>query len=255
MAGLVRLDKALALAGAGSRRACDRLVSSGRVSVDGAVVTNPLTRVDPATSLILVDGVRADSAREPAYLVVHKPRGVVATMHDPQHRPCLGDLVGEQHRGLFHVGRLDAETAGLQILMNDGELAQRLTVGEMPRTYLAQVRGAVPPGLGARLRAGIVLDGTLVRTDSFRVVVNSPAVSMVEVALQESVRHGARRLLTAAGCPPRFLVCVRVGPVVLGDLEAGQCRPLTDAEVRGLRSLVDAEAAPDDAGRDRDQRP
>jgi 23S rRNA pseudouridine2605 synthase len=249
------LDKALALAGTGSRRACDELICAGRVSVDGDIVTNPLVRVDPQLSRILVDGSRVDPARDPEYLVVHKPRGVVATMHDPQGRSCLGDLVAAEHRGLFHVGRLDAEIAGLQIVMNDGELAQRLTVGAMPRTYLAQLPGPVPAGLGVRLRAGIVLDTTLVRTDDFRVVVNSPTVSMVEVSLHESVRHGARRLLTAAGCPPRFLVCIRVGPVVLGDLEAGQSRPLTEDEVLGLRGLVQAGADPDGRLRPEDQRP
>ena len=244
MPGLVRLDKALALAGAGSRRACDELICAARVSVDGDIVTNPLVRVDPQTSRILVDGALVDPVRDHEYLVVHKPRGVIATMHDPQQRPCLGDLVAAEHRGLFHVGRLDAETAGLQIVMNDGDLAQRLTVGAMSRTYLARLRGSVPEGLGSRLGAGFTLDATLVRTDGFRVVVNSPTVCMVAISLHESVRHGARRLLTAAGCPPRFLVCVRVGPVVLGDLEAGQSRPLTEDEVRGLRSLVDSAARP-----------
>ncbi len=235
LAASVRLDKALARSGAGSRRACDQLIVAGRVSVDGVVVTNPLTRVDPAVTRIALDGEAVDPARDLQYVAVHKPPGVVATMHDPHGRACLGDLVGAEHRGLFHVGRLDAETAGLQILMNDGALADGLTAHALSRAYLAQLPGQVPPGLEARLRAGVVLDGVRVRVEDFRVVVAAPRSSMVEIALHETTRRGARRLLTALHVPPRHLVCVRVGPVSLGSLEAGRSRPLTDAEVQALR--------------------
>jgi 23S rRNA pseudouridine2605 synthase len=231
----VRLDKALARSGAGSRRACDRLILAGRVSVDGVVVTNPLTRVDPAVTRITPDGATVAATRGPQYLVVHKPPGVVATMHDPQGRPCLGDLVGAEHRGLFHVGRLDVETAGLQILMNDGDLADRLTAHALPRTYLAQLPGPVPPGLEAQLRAGVVLDRVRLHVDDFRVVVATPRSSMVEIALHETAKRGARRLLTALHQTPQRLVCVRIGPVSLGDLEVGQSRPLTQVELQALR--------------------
>lgn len=236
---LVRLDKALALSGAGSRRGCNRLIVAGRVAVDGVVLTNPLTRVDPALHRITLDGAVVDPTRDLRYVVVHKPPGVVATMHDQQGRPCLGDLVGAEHRGLFHVGRLDAETAGLQILMNDGELADRLTARALSRTYLAQLPGAVPPELEHQLRTGVVVDGVRVHVDEFRVVVAAPRSSMIEIGLHEPARRGARRMLTALHVPPRHLVCVRIGPVALGDLEAGRSRPLTEAEVQALRQLVD----------------
>ena len=235
---LVRLDKALARSGAASRRGCDQLIAAGRVAVDGVVVTNPLTRIDPALSRVTLDGQAVDPARDLQYLVVHKPPGVVATLHDQQGRPCLGDLIGVEHRGLFHVGRLDAETAGLQILMNDGELADRLTARALSRTYLAQLAGSVPPDLEDRLRAGVVLDGVSLHVEEFRVVVAAPRSSMIEIVLHETTRRGARRMLTALHVPPRRLVCVRVGPVSLGDLETGRSRPLTDVELQALRRLA-----------------
>lgn len=235
---LVRLDKALARSGAGSRRGCDQLIVAGRVAVDGVVTTNPLTRIDPALTRITLDGAAVDPARDLQYVVVHKPPGVVATMHDQQGRPCLGDLIGAEHRGLFHVGRLDAETAGLQILMNDGELADGLTAHALSRTYLAQLAGSVPPDLEDRLRAGVVLDGARLRVEAFRIVVAAPRSSMIEIVLHETTRRGARRMLAALHVPPRSLVCVRVGPVSLGDLEAGRSRPLTHAELEALRQLA-----------------
>ncbi|MDI6911614.1 pseudouridine synthase [Nocardioides sp.] len=234
----VRLDKALARSGAGSRRVCDQLIIAGRVSVDGVVVTNPLTKVDPAVTPITVDGSPVDTARDLQYVVVNKPPGVVATMHDPLGRACLGDLVGPANRGLFHVGRLDAETAGLQILMNDGALAGRLTARALTRTYLAQLPGPVPPGLEAQLRAGVVVDGARLGVDDFRVVVSAPRSSMVEISLRETTKRGARRLLIALHQPPQRLVCVRVGPVLLGDLEAGRSRSLTEVEFHALLQLA-----------------
>ena len=242
----VRLDQALARSGAGSRRASAQLIAAGRVRVDGDVVTNPLTRVLPATARITLDGTPVHPATELAYLVVHKPPGVVCTMHDPDGRPCLGDLLGPGQPGLFHVSRLDVDTSGVQILMNDGELAARLTAHSAPRTYLAQLRGSVPPGLERRLLDGVEVDGTRIRVDSFRAVVDSPRASMVEISLHETVKRGARRLLVAVHEPPIRLVCVRVGPVELGSLEVGRCRPLSAKEVAALRT---------DAAARRDQGP
>ncbi|WP_121252631.1 pseudouridine synthase [Nocardioides ferulae] len=246
----LRLDKALARSGAGSRRACGKLVVAGRVRVDGRVVTNPLAPVSPATSEITLDGTALHPATDLTYLVVHKPPGVVCAMHDPDGRPCLGDLLGPDRPGLFHVSRLDVDTSGVQILMNDGQLAARLTAHCAPRTYLAQLRGPVPPGLERRLLDGVEVDGTRVRADSFRSVVDSPRTSLVEIGLHETVKRGARRLLVALHDPPVRMVCVRVGPVTLGSLEVGQVRDLSREEVCALRAMAEGDQGPGAPGSD-----
>ena len=151
-AGLVRLQKVLATAGLGSRRACEALIDQGRVEVDGRRVREQGVRVDPRTAVIRVDGERVPTAPGIAVYAFNKPRGVVSTMSDEQGRPCVGDYVEGRRDRLFHVGRLDADTEGLLILTNDGELANRLghPSYEVDKTYVATVRGQVP---GAALRA------------------------------------------------------------------------------------------------------
>ena len=123
----VRLQKVLAAAGLGSRRACEELIAAGRVSVDGKVVRGQGMRVDPRTAVVSVDGARINVREDLVYLALNKPRGVLSTMSDPEGRPTVGDYVAERSQRLFHVGRLDAETEGLLLLTNDGELAHRLT--------------------------------------------------------------------------------------------------------------------------------
>ena len=158
----VRLQKVLSQAGIASRRVAERMITDGRVEVDGQVVTELGTRVDPDTAEIRVDGTRVMLDDSLVYLVINKPKGMHSTMSDDQGRPCVGDLVEHRVRGeknLFHVGRLDADTEGLLLLTNDGELAHRLMHPsfEVPKTYLATVAGTVPRGLGKTLRAGIEL--------------------------------------------------------------------------------------------------
>jgi 23S rRNA pseudouridine2605 synthase len=203
------------------------------------VTVDPLTRLDPRRAHVVVDGVDEVTVRAPEYLVLHKPPGVVATMHDPGGRRCLSDLLGAEHRGLFHVGRLQADAAGVQILMSDGELAHRLTAGKkhLPHSYLVRIAGPTPPDLLARLRAGVLLDGEAVAVDGCRVVVNSASTSVLEVTLRHRDAHGARRLLTVAGHSVLQVVCTQIGPVVLGALEPGAFRPLTSDEVRRLEAL------------------
>src|SRR5699024_467420 len=161
----VRLQKVLAHAGLGSRRACEVLIAAGRVSVDGTVVTELGTRVDPAAVAIHVDGLRVQLDDSLVTLALNKPRGVVTTMHDEKGRPDLREFVGERAERLFHVGRLDADTEGLLLLTNDGELAHRLAHPsyEVSKTYVATVQGRVPRGLGKRLLAGVELEDGPVR--------------------------------------------------------------------------------------------
>src|SRR6266567_961068 len=137
----VRLQKVLAAAGVGSRRACEELIAAGRVEVDGKLVREMGVRVDPDTAVIRVDGLRIAQADRNVHLAFNKPLGVLSAMSDRDGRPNLGDYVGDRRERLFHVGRLDADTEGLVLLTNDGELAHRLAHPsyEIPKTYLAEI--------------------------------------------------------------------------------------------------------------------
>jgi 23S rRNA pseudouridine2605 synthase len=243
--GRVRLQKVLANAGVASRRAAEELIAAGRVEVDGEVVRELGRRVDPRTAVIHVDGSRLVLRADQVYLALNKPRGVHSTMSEQQGRPCVGDYVRSQPARLFHVGRLDADTEGLLLLTNDGELAHRLMHPsyEVPKTYLAEVRGQVPRDLGRRLRAGVQLEDGPVAVQSFRVVDRGldagPGRTMVEVVLHEGRKHVVRRLLAAVGHPVQRLVRTVVGPVRLGQQRPGSLRALTSAEVAALYRAVD----------------
>ena len=237
----IRLQKVLAQAGVASRRASEDLIAAGRVTVDGAVVTELGIRVDPDRSVIHVDGMRVQTDSSRVYLALNKPRGVVTTMHDPQGRPCVGDIVGARTERLFHVGRLDTDTEGLLLLTNDGELAHRLSHPsyEVPKTYVAEIPAPVPRDLGARLRAGVELDDGPVKVDSFKLIDSRPGKALVEVILHEGRNHIVRRMLAEVGHPVHRLVRVQVGPVVLGDLVPGRTRVLARDELGELMGLVD----------------
>jgi 23S rRNA pseudouridine2605 synthase len=236
----VRLQKVLAAAGVGSRRACEEMIDQGRVSVDGKRVRTQGMRVDPETAIIHVDGLRVASASDSAYLAVNKPPGVLSTMSDPEGRPNLGELVEGRAQRLFHVGRLDAETEGLILLMNDGELAHRLTHPSysVKKTYLARVDGVIPRDLGRRLREGILLEDGLARVDGFKMVDAVGKHALVEIELHEGRKHIVRRLLAEAGFPVNRLVRTRFGPISLGDQRPGKVRGLTREEIGALYSAV-----------------
>jgi 23S rRNA pseudouridine2605 synthase len=236
----VRLQKVLAKAGIASRRAAEELIAEGRVSVDGAVVTEFGRRVDPDTAVIHVDGVRVVVRDDLVYLAMNKPKGVHTTMSDERGRPCVGDYLRGRDERLFHVGRLDADTEGLLLLTNDGDLAHRLMHPSflVLKTYLAEVAGSIPRGLGRRLREGVELEDGPVTVDSFRVVDSAGGKSMVEVALHEGRKHIVRRLLAEVGHPVQRLVRTRIGDVHLGDQRAGTLRPLNRAEIGSLFAVV-----------------
>jgi 23S rRNA pseudouridine2605 synthase len=242
-AGGIRLQKVLAAAGLGSRRACEELIADGRVTVDGEVAELG-TRVDPQTAVIHVDGDRVIVRDDLVYLALNKPRGVLSAMSDSRGRRTVGDLVGDRPERLFHVGRLDADSEGLLLLTNDGELAHRLmhpSFGVL-KTYLATVPGPVGKQVGRRLRAGVQLEDGPAAVDSFRVVQAHGNQAIVEVVLHEGRKHIVRRLLAEVGHPVSRLVRTRIGPVHLGGQRAGTLRPLTRSEIADLHGL--AEAAP-----------
>ncbi len=232
----IRLQKAMAAAGVGSRRACEALIEAGRVSVDGSVVREQGRRVDPATAVVAVDGMRVNLRSDLVHLAFNKPAGVLSTMSDPRGRPTVADYVADRPQRLFHVGRLDADSEGLLLLTNDGPLAHRLTHPSfmVPKTYLAQVTGPVRGDLGRRLRGGVALDDGPVTVDEFRVLDSVGNRVMVEVVLHEGRNHVVRRLLAAVGHPVSRLVRTAIGPVHLGSQRAGALRRLSPTELGGL---------------------
>ncbi len=231
-----RLQKVLAAAGVGSRRACEELIAAGRVEVDGQKVTELGIRIDPDRQIVHVDGSRVQLDTSRIYLAFNKPLNVLSTMHDEEGRPCVGDWVEMRKERLFHVGRLDADTEGLLLMTNDGELANRLQHPSygVPKTYVAVVPGPVPRTLGRQLRDGVELEDGMAAVDSFKVVDSRPGWAMVEVVLHEGRKHIVRRMLEATGHPVESLVRTDVGPVQLGELRPGKLRPLSSQEIAGL---------------------
>jgi 23S rRNA pseudouridine2605 synthase len=238
--GGVRLQKVLAAAGVGSRRHCEEMIGEGRVEVDGEIVRRYGARVDPQVQIIRVDGRRIPGREDLVYLALNKPVGVLTTMSDSRGRPTIADFLGDRGERLFHVGRLDYDTEGLMLLMNDGELAHRLahpSFGVL-KTYLADVAGPLPRDLGRQLVTGIELDDGVASADKFRVVERAGSRALVEITLHEGRKHIVRRMLAGAGHPVSRLVRTQVGPVLLGPLRPGTTRRLTVREIGELYATV-----------------
>jgi 23S rRNA pseudouridine2605 synthase len=237
----MRLQKLLAAAGIGSRRACEELIAAGRVRVNGERVAQMGLRVDPETAVIHVDGERINVRDDLVYLALNKPRGVLSAMSDSRGRATVADLIADRPERLFHVGRLDADSEGLLLLTNDGGLAHRLMHPSfgVAKTYLATVPGPVARAVGRRLREGVQLEDGPVRVDSFRVVQSEGSRAIVEVVLHEGRKHIVRRLLAEVGHPVERLVRTAVGEVRLGGLRAGSVRELTRSELASLYREVE----------------
>jgi 23S rRNA pseudouridine2605 synthase len=236
----IRLQKVLSQAGVASRRAAEEMIAEGRVSVDGEVVRQMGRRIDPSVAIVRVDGGRIELRDDVVHLALNKPRGMLSAMSDDRGRPCVGDLVAGKDDRLFHVGRLDADTEGLLLLTNDGELGHRLMHPsfEVPKTYLAEVPGPIPRDLGRRLRDGVDLADGPVRVDSFRVIDAHAGKAMVELVLHEGRKHVVRRLLDEVGHPVRRLVRTAIAEVKLGPQRPGTLRPLTRPELGSLYQAV-----------------
>lgn len=235
-----RLQKVLAQAGVASRRGAEEMIARGRVQVNGAVVREMGLRVDPERTIIHVDGMRLELRADVVHLALNKPRGVQSTMSDDRGRPCLGDYVADRPQRLFHVGRLDADTEGLLLLTNDGELAHRLMhpSSQVLKTYLAEVPGPVPRAVGRTLRAGVELADGPVAVDRFRIVQALPGKALVEVVLHEGRKHIVRRLLAEVGHPVSRLVRTAIADLHLGEQRPGTVRTLSRGEVGGLYRAV-----------------
>jgi len=238
--GGIRLQKVLAQAGVASRRSAEHLIEQRRVEVDGKVVTEFGLRVDPAVSVIRVDGERIPPVTAHVYLVLNKPRGVVTTMSDPQGRPCIADYTRDRPERLFHVGRLDTDTEGLLLLTNHGEFAHRLAHPsyEVSKTYVAEVEGNVKPAALRRLLDGVVLEDGSAQADTVKVLSTVKGRTLIEISLHEGRNRIVRRMFDAVGHPVKRLTRTAIGPVRRGNLHTGELRELTDKELGQLLDLV-----------------
>ncbi|BDZ43588.1 pseudouridine synthase [Paraoerskovia sediminicola] len=232
----MRLQKVLAGAGMGSRRACEQLIEEGRVQVDGVTVRELGVRVDPDSVAIHVDGMRVQLDTSLVTIALNKPRGVVSTMDDPDGRPALTQFVQNRSERLFHVGRLDADSEGLLLLTNDGELANRLTHPkyEVAKTYLVTVDGKVKGSLANTLLHGVEVEDGTAKVDAYKLVDTTPTQSLIEVVIHDGRNRIVRRMFDAVGHPVDQLVRTRVGSIRLGDLPPGRTRVLGKAELGTL---------------------
>jgi 23S rRNA pseudouridine2605 synthase len=226
----IRLQKVLAQAGLGSRRASDELIDAGRVRVNGEVA-RPGQRVDPEVDVIEVDGAQIGVKPGLVHLLLNKPAGVITTAADPQGRPTVLDLVPAEPR-VFPVGRLDADTEGLLLLTNDGDLAHRLTHPSfgVEKEYLVEVEGEPGRGVVRRLREGVELDDG----PTAPAKVSAIGDRLLRITIHEGRNRQVRRMCEAVGHPVRRLVRTRIGPLAERGLAPGEWRALTQDEVRAL---------------------
>lgn len=232
----MRLAKHLAHAGVASRRGAEVLIRDGRVSIDGKIVVDPARDVDGSERIAVDDELLTPLSGKRVVYAVHKPAGVVSTAHDTHGRPTVVGLVDSDHR-LYPVGRLDADSTGLILLTDDGDLAHKLTHPsfEVPKTYRVKVRELpVSEGSLRRLREGLMLEDG--RTAPAQVRQAKPGV--LEITIHEGRKHQVKRMCEAIGHPVVTLTRIAIGPLRLGDLAVGGVRRLSAAEVQRLRDAA-----------------
>ena len=243
----IRLQKVLANAGVASRRVCEQYIAAGRVRVNGVVVTELGTRIHPDLDVVDVDGTAVQTDPTKRYVMLNKPRGVVSSLSDDRGRPDLRTFTADWSERLYNVGRLDADTSGLLVLTNDGELAHVLAHPSfgVTKVYIAKVTGAVSAQSIARLTAGIELDdGPIAADRARRLSVSAAGESQVELTLHSGRNRIVRRMMAAVGHPVIELVRRQFGPLHLGTLGVGVARELTTVERGALLTLTRSGGAP-----------
>ncbi|HEY2474693.1 MAG TPA: pseudouridine synthase [Candidatus Cybelea sp.] len=230
----LRLNKFLAKSGVASRRHADELIADGRVSIDGRVVRELGTMVEPGAG-VTVDGLRVEPAAAPTYILMNKPLGVVTTMHDPEGRRTVAELVSGAAR-VFPVGRLDYATAGVLLLTDDGELAHRLLHPRfgVDKTYRAEISGRLSSDEVRYLLQGISLENGQAEGAKVHVLAVRGGRSVVDVTIHEGRNRQVRRMFEAIGHPVLGLTRTRFGPLSLGALPPGHVRALTEKEIAAL---------------------
>ena len=234
--GQMRLNKIIADAGITSRRGADELIESGRVSVDGITIREMGSKFDPDLVQVMVDGETITRSVSKSYLVLHKPKGVLSTMYDPDGRPSLSDFIDLRKERLFHVGRLDKDSEGLILLTNDGDLTFRATHPSfgLEKTYIIEHEGKLPTGIDKILLKGIELEDGMGRLLTYKEL--SP--TWLEVSIHEGRYHIIRRLMEAVDVQVLRLIRTNFGPISLGDTPEGRWRNLNEGELTNLRNVL-----------------
>jgi 23S rRNA pseudouridine2605 synthase len=234
-----RLQRALARAGYGSRRASEEAIAAGRVTVNGRVATLG-DKVDPETDQVELDGVRVNLDPNVRYFALHKPTGVVTTMRDPQGREDIRRFLPPDAPRVYPVGRLDRDSEGLLLLTNDGDLANTLTHPRygIEKEYLAEVEGRPAPRHLGQIRRGVELDDGSARAVSAHIVDARPDRGQLRIVMTEGRKREVRRLLSAVGLPVTRLVRTRIGPIHLGRMRPGELRELEPSELLLLQKAV-----------------
>jgi len=237
----MRLQKFLARCGVASRRASEKLIASGRVSVNGVVVTGLAERIDPAVDLVEVDGRAVSRDESFVYIMLNKPAGYITSMGDPFDRPTVSDLVPDDFAGLFPVGRLDKETTGALLFTNNGELGFRLLHPKyhVQKVYEVRVKYPVTDDQVRRLTEGIELDDGLTLPAKTVLLDEAKDKTLVHLTITEGRKRQVRRMFAAISNPVLLLHRVSFGPLSLGDLASGHWRHLTDAEIESLLRIGD----------------
>ena len=234
--GDMRPNKIIADAGITSRRGADEHIASGRVTVDGVAIREMGAKFDPDKTQVAVDGETIERSLTKSYLALHKPKGVLSTMYDPDGRPSLSDFIDLRRERLFHVGRLDKDSEGLILLTNDGDLTFRATHPSfgLEKTYIIEYNGKLPPGVDKALLKGVELEDGMGRVLSFKEL----SSTWIEVTIHEGRYHIIRRLMEAVEVDVLRLIRTKFGPISLGDTPEGRWRDLNNGELTNLRNVL-----------------
>ena len=233
----MRLNKIIADAGITSRRGADELIADGRVTVDGRPIRELGAKIDPDKHEVAVDGETIHRSMTKSYLVLHKPKGVLSTMYDPEGRPSLADFIDLRKERLFHVGRLDKDSEGLILLTNDGDLTFRATHPSfgLEKTYIIEFEGRLETGVDKVLLKGVELEDGMGRVLSFKQL----SANWIEVKIHEGRYHIIRRLMEAVGVEVLRLIRTNFGPISLGDTPEGRWRDLNEQELLNIQKALD----------------
>ena len=233
----MRLNKIIADAGITSRRGADELIADGRVTVDGRPIRELGAKIDPDNHEVAVDGETIKRSLTKSYLVLHKPKGVLSTMYDPEGRPSLADFIDLRKERLFHVGRLDKDSEGLILLTNDGDLTFRATHPSfgLEKTYIIEFEGRLETGVDKVLLKGVELEDGMGRVLSFKQL----SANWIEVKIHEGRYHIIRRLMEAVGVEVLRLIRTNFGPISLGDTPEGRWRDLNEQELLNIQKVLD----------------
>jgi 23S rRNA pseudouridine2605 synthase len=233
----MRLNKIIADAGITSRRGADELIADGRVTVDGRPIRELGAKIDPDNHEVAVDGETIKRSLTKSYLVLHKPKGVLSTMYDPEGRPSLADFIDLRKERLFHVGRLDKDSEGLILLTNDGDLTFRATHPSfgLEKTYIIEFEGRLETGVDKVLLKGVELEDGMGRVLSFKQL----SANWIEVMIHEGRYHIIRRLMEAVGVEVLRLIRTNFGPISLGDTPEGRWRDLNEQELLNIQKALD----------------